>query len=438
MSALLSSCRAAHLTLKGAFFLSRALERSILLGFLGRCFAFVERSFASSALRRAALHLPRLYPERLFCALDRLNTALPGISVSPAVLFALAYLLFLSAGDLSMVSFSLVLLFLLCFGAAFSMSSRIKVRRLIFEESVLRLGIALLLLSLLALCLDLYRAYTLPVLDPAARAKLSVPYTYLATFLVPGGVLIAALLGGRYAAGGLSLREVRMYTFALTLAVVFLVSLLGYRTQTVVSLLAFATVLHRYRVIGRAELFLGVAGVLLAVVLLGYYRTSALGSEASVLQVLTGRMAMTIMLYDYTVNALYQKGLLLLGYYRGEVALATFSSFLDFVPGYSLGPRTIVAMSFGVSGVSLTSTLLGTVVLDLGIAGVVLFAAALGSVLGSVYALSNHGSTLGTALFATCFAYLIAGIETGLVDFSVFVLYGFAAFVALASAAGEG
>lgn len=436
MSALLSSCRAAGIA-GTALFLLRALEGSRLLALLGRGVAFVESSFASSALRKLVLLLPRLYPEKLFSPLDRLNASLPAVELSPAVLFALAYLLFLSLGDISLLSFSLVLLFLLCFTLAFSLSSRVRAERLALEGAGLKLGVALLLLALIGLCLDLYRAYTMPLLDPQARVKLSVAYTYLATFLVPGGVIIAALLGKRFSEGALTLREARVYTLALALVVVLLISLLGYRTQSVVSLLAFAIVVHRYRIIGAAELLLTLLGVLLAVALLGYYRALALGSETSALEAIAGRATLTIMLYDYLVNALYQKGLLLFGYHRGEVALATFSSFLDFVPGYSLGPRTIVATSFGVSGVSLTSTLLGTVVLDLGITGVVLFALALGAVLGSAYSLSKQGSALATALFATCFAYLIAGIETGLVDFSVFLLYSFAAFVALASVARE-
>jgi len=408
-----------------------------VLGLLGRGVAFVEVSFSCSRLRRLILLLERLYPARVYSLVDRLNTAIPLPGASPPVLFALAYLLFLSLGSVSLLSFSLVVLFLLVFHLSFRLASGIRARRLPLERHAGRLGVALLLLSLLALCLDLYRAYTVPLLDPQARLKLSVAYTYAATFLVPGGVLIAAVIGRSFSAGRLPLQRARTYSFLLAAAVIFMISLLGYRTQSVVSLLAFAIVMHRYRIIGTAEVLLALGGVLLSVALVGYYRAAAMGSDTGIVDAVAGRAALTLMLYDYVVGTLYQKGLLLTGYYRGEVALATFSSFLDFVPGYTLGPRTIVAGSFGVTGVSLTSTLLGTVVLDLGAPGVVLFALALGAVLGATHALSWQGSTLASALFATCFAYLIVGIETGLVDFNVFVLYGSAAFLTLASVAGD-
>ena len=76
--------------------------------------------------------------------------------------------------------------------------------------------------------------------------------------------------------------------------------------------------------------------------------------------------------------------------------------------------------------------------LDLGVVGVVIFALALGGILGATCALARRtGSALATALYGVCFAYLLAGIETGLVDFNVFVLYSSAAFLAIASIARE-
>jgi oligosaccharide repeat unit polymerase len=434
----MSSCRLVGVVEKATLFLAASLERSLVLRAIGTGAAFIEKSFQHSTLSALAEHLLRLYPARVYAVVDRVNMALPRAELSPALLFPITYLLFLSLGKMSLLSFSLVVLFLISFVLAFSLASRIEVERVAFEKSSLKLGLMMLLISLLALCLDLYRAYDVPLLEPQARVKLSVAYTYLATFLVPGAVLLAALLGKQYIKGRLSTREARVYTFAIALTTIFLVSLLGYRTQSVVSLLAFTFVMHRYRIIGMAEILAALAGVLLAVTALGYYRALVMGSEVSFMEVIGRRVELTITLYDYTVNNLHSAGVttLLFGYYRGDIALATFSSFLDFVPGFSLGPRTIVARNFGVTGVSLTSTLLGTVSLDLGVVGVVTFALALGSILGAAYALAKRtSSALATALYSVCFAYLLVGIETGLVDFNVFVLYSFTAFVALASIA---
>ncbi len=438
MSVLTNSCRFASVIEKAALFLAVSLEKSLVLRITGRVAAFIENSFQRSSLCAFARHLQRLYPVRFYAVVDRINMALPFTDLSPARIFPVAYLLFISLGNMSILSFSLVILFLFCFILAFSIASKIRVERVVFEESALRLGVIVVLVSLIALCLDLYRAYNVPLLEPQARIKLSVAYTYIATFLVPGAVLLVALLGKHYIRGRLGTREVRVYAFAIALTITLLISLLGYRTQSVVSLLAFTFVMHRYRIIGMAEILVALAGVLFSVAAIGYYRTLAIGGEVNFMEVISRRVELTITLYDYTVNAIRSAGIttLLFGYYRGDIALATFSSFLDFVPGFSLGPRTIVARNFGVTGVSLTSTLLGTVTLDLGVVGVVILAIALGGIIGAAHALAKRtGSAIATALYSVCFAYLLVGIETGLVDFNVFVLFSFTAFLVLASIA---
>ena len=438
MSALVNSSRLVSFVKKATLFLGASLEGSLILRIAGMGAAFVERSFRFSLLRRLAPVLLRLYPARVYAVVDRVNARLPQAELSPVLLFPIAYLAFLSLGKISLLSFSVVVASLISFIVAFSLASRVRVGRVAFEEHALKLGVALFLLSLLALCLDLYRAYKVPLLEPQARVKLSVAYTYLATFLVPGGVLFASLLGKQYLAGRLSLREVRVYAVAIAVATVFLITLLGYRTQSVVSILAFTFVMHRYRMIGMAEITAAVGGALLAVAALGYYRALVIGSGVGVFEVIAKRVDLTLTLYDFTVRSLYEAGArsFLFGHYHGDIALATFSSFLNFVPGLSLGPRTIVARDFGVTGVSLTSTLLGTVTLDMGLIGAITFTFTLGLILGAVYTLMKQtGSALATALFSICFAYLLAGIETGLVDFNVFVLYALTAFVALASIA---
>ena len=442
MSAWTSSCRTANALVRGAAFLKASLEQSRLLRACGRVASLLLSSASNSyALALLRKHLPRLYPERAHKFFDRINAALPPMQVSPVHIFAVAYLLFISLGKMSVLSFSFVVLFLLCFAFAFRSASRINTSVVAFEGASTKLGISVLLISLIAICLDLNRAYDIPLLVPQARLKLSVAYTYVATFLVPAGVLLAAQAGKMHTSRRLSAREARAYTLSIAIAVTFLISLLGYRTQTVVSLLAFTYVMHRYRLIGRAEILAVLGAALLTAAGLGYYRAASLGSHTGLAGVIERRVELTIALYDYAVSSLHKAGAwsLLFGRYGGDIALATFSSFLPFLPGYSLGPRTIVARDFGVTGVSLTSTLLGTVSLDLGLAGVVFFALALGSILGALYALTKYeDSALAAALFGTCYAYLLVGIETGLVDINVFALYSFAAFVALASAGGRG
>jgi uncharacterized membrane protein len=84
-----------------------------------------------------------------------------------------------------------------------------------------------------------------------------------------------------------------------------------------------------------------------------------------------------------------------------------------------------VARLFGITGISVTSTMLGTIVLDLGIIGVVLFMFLLGHVLGTAYGASKTGSAMAMGVYSVLLAYSLVGIETGLVDFNVLMMFLF-------------
>jgi uncharacterized membrane protein len=86
---------------------------------------------------------------------------------------------------------------------------------------------------------------------------------------------------------------------------------------------------------------------------------------------------------------------------------------------------------YGVQDISMTSTLFGTVVLDFGIPGIAVFAVCLGFVVGLAYhTMKNTKGALPTGIFSLLIAYTLVGIETGLVDLIVFVLF-FTSFLIL-------
>jgi len=70
-------------------------------------------------------------------------------------------------------------------------------------------------------------------------------------------------------------------------------------------------------------------------------------------------------------------------------------------------------------------------VLDFGIPGIVAFGIVLGFVIGLAYHVMKHTrGALPTAIFSLLFAYTLVGIETGLVDLVVFMLF-FTSFLIL-------
>lgn len=427
-----ADCFRAPLVLRIICFLLVSAERSRTLGCARLLGAWLETSFSTSRLRRLVLHLPRLYPAALWARLDRLS-AVAEFSLSPPVLVGAAYAAFLVLGGsgVSRAAFLPVAVFVPAFALGYRVCSAARARRVAFEEHSQRLALSLLLASLAALCLDIYRAGAVPLIEPAARAKLSVALTYASTFLVPAAVLLGAELCERHRRGSISTAEVRMYLLALAAGAVFLITLLGFRTQTAVAVLSFLILMRMYRLIGNAEILAAAVLLVAAVGAIGAHRLASGGGEADIGEVLGGRAKLTVAVYDQLVRQLQEAGALLTGYYHGRLALSTFSSFLGFVPGPGLGARTAVAQEFGVSGISMTSTLLGTVVLDLGLVGVALFGISSGAAIGSARAIAF--TRTGAALYSTLLAYILVGIETGLVDFSVLLLFSLPPLLLLCS-----
>ena len=172
------------------------------------------------------------------------------------------------------------------------------------------------------------------------------------------------------------------------------------------------------RLIGLTEILLVFFSAIFAISLLGYYRGMAEGSSVGFFEIIARRVGLTLSVYDYLINRFWPFGV-----NHGTTMLATFSSFFHFIPGPRLGPRTIVARMFGVQDISMTSTLLGTVVLDFGIVGIIAFMAAFGGILKMAYTAAKTNSAVGIAIFAFLLSYSLVGIETGLVDFNVFVFF---------------
>ena len=286
-----------------------------------------------------------------------------------------------------------------------------------------KIALIILIPSLAALIADLYYAGKIPLFEPIARKKLSVLFTYTSTFLV----LAFFIFGSIYAKRG---EKIKVFLIAAISTI--LISLLGYRTQTIVSLLGFLIIMYYYKIIRFKGVFILVIASFLSIILIGIYRISSFGAFATPISVFADRIALTLSIYDYLVLKLYYSGYAIFGYSHGYILLSTFSSFLGFIPGPRLGPRTIIAREFGVEDISMTSTLYGTVFYDYGVAGVIIFSALLGIVIGLCYNIMKKTSNpLFVALFSHTFAYLIVGIETGLVDFNVFILYSLAFFASI-------
>ncbi len=407
-------------------FLKGSLERSRSLAFLLSFLGFLERAFYKSMVFHGVSRLTRLYPRRLWGAFDALSSRmegswLAGVGIfNPLFVFPFVFLAFLSisAYRISNLAMASILIGIAAFMYGAWVSRKANFKGVYLEEVSGKLAFFLLTFGASFLILDLLYVDSIPLLDPLARRYLSVPYTMIASLTVPGGILAIALIGSRLRKGEMSLGDARVYAVLVALAVTFLMSLLGYRTQMLVALLGCVMAMYYSRIVGTAEISLAFFASLLGVSAFGYLRAVEEGSSIAFFEIIRKRVGLTLNVYDWVVNRFW-----FFGVNRGSVALATFSSFLP-IPGPRLGPRTIVARMFGITGISMTSTLFGTIVLDFGIPGVVVFAFFLGLVLGLAYrAVQQTKSPLAIAVFSLLMAYTLVGIETGLVDFNVAMFF---------------
>ncbi len=404
-------------------FFVASVEKSRTYRHVARFAGFLENAFLKSWTYAISRQMPRLYPVRIWGAFDSANTRLKSsIDIfNPIFIFPLVYLAFVCVSTYRPTNLALFSIFvgIAFFAAGTRLSNRVKIKNIALESESERIAILLITVGVLALVYDIFQAGAVPLLKPTAKRYLNVTLTTLAMILVPGGILAISSIGKRMQMGKISLNEARIYSLAILLATTILISLLGYRTQIIVSLLGCSIAMYYSRLIGVAEVIVSFFSALLAISLAGYYRALAEGSYIGLFDVVGRRTGLTLSIYDSLVNRFY-----LFGANHGTTLLATFSSFFHFIPGPRLGPRTIVARMYGVQDISMTSTLFGTVVLDFGIPGIAVFAVCLGFVVGLAYnAMKNTRGALPTGIFSLLIAYTLVGIETGLVDLIVFVLF---------------
>ncbi len=408
------------------FALARYLRNSItgsatlatLLSFL----VFTERAFYASRFRALLLRLPFFYPARVWGFFDSMGAKMAKSRLAridlfnPVLIFPLAFSAFvgLSAYRASNIALASIAVGLASFVVGAKIGRRAEFKNIYLEGASRKIVTFLLSAGLLFMLADLLYAGSIPLLDPLARRYLNVTYTMLASLTVPGAILAISIVGGKAKKGEIGLSAARSYAAFITVASTLIMSLLGYRTQMMVSLLGCTIAMFYGGIIGIAEIILAFFAAAAGLSTFGYVRALQQGSQIGMAEVIGKRIGLTMSVYDWLVNRFW-----LFGVNHGYTALATFTSFLP-IPGPKLGPRTIVASIFGISGISMTSTLYGTVVLDFGIPGIAAFSLVFGALLGLAYkAVRQTGSPLAIAVFALLMAYSLVGVETGLVDFNV-------------------
>jgi uncharacterized membrane protein len=281
------------------------------------------------------------------------------------------------------------------------------VRRSIFDENLKLLAFTFVVTGLLFWGLDILLFGGFPLLSPEARSSLDATFTMLSHLLPLGCVMVVVITKNRTA------------SLLMVLVSGVLMTLLGYRTQVILVMLASCFAGFLMKVITGTEAALALAGTGGIGLLLTSWRDVLLQTGIGVFEAIQTRVSVTLDVYDMMATL---GGVL--GYTKGQVYVAAVPSLARLMPGYAYSPRWYIAELVGMD-VSATSTILGPLAVDFGLVGIFVGMAFLGYLLSRLY---ERKEPLGVSLYCVVLAYSLIGIETGIVDLEVIMIF-FLAFL---------
>ncbi len=272
----------------------------------------------------------------------------------------------------------------------------------IFDNNLNVLAFTFIVAGILFWILDIALFGGVPLLTPEARGSLDTTFTMLSHLLPIGCVMTVIVTRNRTA------------SLLLVVVSVVLMALLGYRTQVVLVLLASCCAGFFTKVITGTETTIILTGTGGVGLLLTSLRDIILQTKIGIVEAIQTRVSMTLDIYDMMAD---YGGIL--GYTKGQVHVAAVPSLARMMPGVAYSPRRYIAEMVGMD-VSATSTILGPLAVDFGLVGICVGMAFLGYLLGKLY---ERKTPLGVSLYSVVLAYSLIGIETGIVDLEVLVIF---------------
>ena len=261
-----------------------------------------------------------------------------------------------------------------------------------------KLGIILLFIGILFIFLDILWVRDIPLFNPLSRRFLNVQYTALSHMLIVGWAIVIS-------SKNLSKLKIGLYTLVFSA----LIMLIGYRTNVMVVLLSVIFVMYYSKKINTREVVISAVGIFGILLLMSVIRLLMLSSSGNPI---LSRIDLTMSVYDVIVKNFN-------GVFNGYLHYCAIYSYLGAAPG----PRGVIAKIIGVSGVSITPTIFGAVIADYGTLGLVPYFGILGIFFGLFYKISKKLGGIFLGLYSVISAYLLIGVETGILDLDVILYY---------------
>ncbi len=287
------------------------------------------------------------------------------------------------------------------------------------EDNIYNLIFILLSLGLIFYILDLVIAGGIPLFNVQARNALDPTFTMMSHLFPMGSILLISYVGHtkKY-----PYKKARFISIFFTFLSIFLMALLGYRTQVIFVLLGSLFCGSMAGVWKKSELIILGAGSLILLLGLTMTRDILLGVNLSLFESLRTRISLTTDVMDILAN---MGGAF--GFTNGAIHIATHPFLARLMPGVAYSPRRMIAVLVGERSVSVTSTIFGPLVIDFGLIGVIVGMAFLGFFLSNLYKSADRAKgerkSLLVGLYSMVLSYTIIGIETGIVDLEVILLF---------------
>ncbi len=287
------------------------------------------------------------------------------------------------------------------------------------EDNTYNLIFILLSLGLIFYILDLVIAGGIPLFNVQARNSLDPFFTMISHLFPMGSILLISYVGlkKKY-----SYKKARFISIFFTFISLFLMALLGYRTQVIFVLLGALICGSMVGIWKKSELILIGAGSLISLLALTMTRDILLGVNLSLFESLKTRISLTTDVMDILANMGGAFGLT-----NGAIHIATHPYLARLMPGVAYSPRRMIAVLVGERSVSVTSTIFGPLVIDFGLIGVIIGMVFLGFFLSNLYKSADgekgERKIILVGLYSMVLSYTIIGIETGIVDLEVILLF---------------
>lgn len=279
------------------------------------------------------------------------------------------------------------------------------------SKDINAIGFVLFLIGIVFSVLSIAAAGGIPLLKPALRQYLNPKLTIPAFLIIPGMALMISHILNKMQNFLIDKSAAKFRIISISTICMFLLLLLGYRTPLVAIILIVVIMGYYTNLFEIWEVLGGFVLVTLVILGVGYFRSVGEYSlsNLSALDFLKMRAGFTMHILDLLSNISGFTGVM-----HGDLTLSM-------IPGAGSGPRTIIAkLICWRSGVTITPTLFGQMLVDFGTIGVAFGMGILGFILGVGYEiLQKTKDSFYIMLYALILAYCIISVETGILDQTV-------------------